>query len=375
MRAPPRLVLTAALAALLVPVLAPAVATAGPDGKPAPGTARSPAEIAARATLDRWLAAQNGGALADYAALYAPGFQGVKRVGKTTKKMNRAAWLKDRKAMFKAPMKVGAADVKVTLPAADAAVGPTLELTQTWAAGAFADTGLKRITLDPAGALIVAEEMVSSRVMLTDGACLTALYPGASLAREQTGVDDGKRHVAAITVLDLGGRWACQVDVEREDGVDVSVAVLAFGKAWATRGRVELDYGVSEDPGNEESTGGTVTLARLALHATIPVLAVTRAVRKSGPQYSDGEEETTLYRADGDDLVELLAYASKGSSGEADSGTTCTLDVGDKRSKGWLDVAVACVTSEVQWAAGETEPKESREVTRYRWDGTTYAER
>ena len=41
-------------------------------------------------------AAQNGRAYADYAALYAPSFAGVKRVGKVTRKMNRAAWLKDR---------------------------------------------------------------------------------------------------------------------------------------------------------------------------------------------------------------------------------------------------------------------------------------
>jgi hypothetical protein len=64
------------------------------------------------------LAAQNQGRYDDYAALYAPGFAGVKRVGKTVKAMNRAAWLKDRKAMFKAKLEVSARDVVIAPPAA-----------------------------------------------------------------------------------------------------------------------------------------------------------------------------------------------------------------------------------------------------------------
>lgn len=369
-----RLVLTALV---LVPLTAaPRAADAGPgDRGPIGNGARPAAEVAARATLDRWLAAQNDGRYDDYAALYAPGFAGVKRVGKATKKMNRAAWLKDRKAMFKAAFKVGATDVKVTLPAAGAAGGAVLEFTQHWASGAFADVGPKRIVLDAAGAQIVAEELLSSRPLLTEPACLVGLFPGASMKKKVTGPDDGARRVRLVDVRDLGSRSSCRVLVEREGGVDVAVGVFAYGKKWELRGRLDLDYeeAIAQDEG-DEYVEGDVTVEPLALHASIPAVTVIKEVRRGGPQFNTSALETTLYRVDGDAFESLLSWESGGDTGEADHVRTCELDVGERRTKGWPDLTLTCTTSHVEWAAGEDEPTEETETTRYRWDGSTYAE-
>lgn len=369
----PRLVVAVALVSL-VPV---GPAAAGPDSKPvlAHG-AVSPTEAAARATLDRWLAAQNQGKYDDYAALYASDFAGIKRVGKTAKKMTRAAWLKDRKAMFKARLDVTARDLVVTAPPAGAATGVTLDFTQTWVSGSYGDVGPKRIVLDASNSTIVSEELLSSRPILTEVACASALFPGASLKRKVTGADDGARPIAGVAVRDLGGRWACKVMVTDESSTEVALGVLAFGKRWDVKGRLELRYDV-EEAADAWSNGrdGEVELEPLALHATIPTVRVVHDVREYGPEHGKSDATTTLYRVDGDELVELLSWKDGGTTGEGDDVTRCELDVGDKKVGGWPDLTLTCTRSVVQWALGENEPTESTEVTRYRWDGSTYAER
>ena len=369
----PRLVVAAALASLV----SVGSTAAGPDSKPVLAAGgRSPAETAARATLDRWLAAQNQGKYDDYAALYAPDFAGVKRVGKTAKKMTRAAWLKDRKAMFKARLDVTARDLVVTVPPPGATTGATLEFVQTWVSGSYGDVGPKRIVLDASNSTIVGEELLSSRPILTEVACATALFPGASLKRKVTGADDGARPIAGVAVRDLGGRWGCKVMVTRDGGTDVALGVLAFGKRWEVKGRLDLDY--DEEPAADEGdeyTSGDVSLEPFALHPTIAVIEVVKDTKRGGPQYETRATTTTLYRADGDELVELVSWEDGGTSGEADDGKRCELAVADKRVGGWPDLTLTCTQSSVQWAAGETEPNESTEVTRYRWDGSTYAER
>lgn len=335
----------------------------------------APAEAAARATVARWLAAQNAGRFDDYAALYAPAFEGVKRVGKTPKKMNRAAWLKDRKAMFKAAMQVGAIDVTVTLPAPGTTGGATVDFTQTWASGAFADTGPKRLVLDAAGALIVREELLSSRPVLTEAACLPALYPGASLKRKVTGADDGARPVRLVDVRDLGGRWTCRVLVEREGGNDVAIGLFAFGKRWAVKDRLDLDYDVGRDGDSPSFVDGDVTVEPLPLHPGVPVVQVIKEIQRGGSEYSTSALTTTLYRVDGSDFRELLSWESGGAAGEADKTVSCDLKPEARKSKGWPDLALACTTTEANWQEPDTEPTEATETTRYRWDGDTYVER
>jgi hypothetical protein len=352
----------------------PVVADPAPVGAPIGGPVGS-SEAAARALLDRWLAAQNQGRYDDYAALYAPGFAGVKRVGKTVKAMNRAAWLKDRKAMFKAKLEVSARDVVIAPPAAGAATGVTLTFTQTWRSGRYGDVGPKRIVLDPTNRSILSEELLTSRPLLTETACLQALHPGASLARKRTAADDGARAITGVAVTDLGGRWACQVDVLDSGTVEVAIGILRFGKRWDLAGRLDLTYDHAPAAAEgDESTGGQVAVAPIALHASVPTIVVTRELRADGPQYAKREVTTTIYRVDGSDLVELLSWDDGGSTGEADDVTRCELEVGAKRTAGWPALTLRCTATTVQWAAGDTEPTETTTATRYRWDGARYSE-
>lgn len=358
---------------------APPAAPAGPPASPPVGPPASPpvspTEAAARALLDRWLAAQNQGRFEDYAALYAPGFTGVKRVGKTVKAMDRAAWLKDRKAMFKARLDVAARDLVIAPAAAGAATGAVLTFTQTWISGSFGDVGPKRLVLDATQTHIVSEELLTSRPLLTEPACVRALHPGASFARKRTGVDDGARPITGVEVTDLGGRWACQVAVTDAGATEVAVGVLAFGKRWQLKGRVDLahDEAPAADPG-DTSTSGRVEVAPIALHPTVPTIAVIHERREDGPQYSKREATTTIYRVDGNALVDLLSWDDGGTTGEADDVTRCELEVGAQRTAGWPALTLTCTASTVQWAAGETEPTETTTATRYRWDGSRYVD-
>ena len=68
-------------------------------------TKSDPDDDKAKAIVERWLAAQNAGDFAAYEALYAKKFQGTRRSGNKVVTLDRAGWMRDRKRMFKAPMK------------------------------------------------------------------------------------------------------------------------------------------------------------------------------------------------------------------------------------------------------------------------------
>jgi hypothetical protein len=320
----------------------------------------------ARALVDRWLAAQNQGRFDDYAAIYADTFLGTKRVGATTRTMDRAAWLKDRKAMFRAPMTVAATDVKVTA----AAGAIVVELTQTWRQGDFADLGHKRLTLDPAGARILAEEMLDSHVLLTEGACLGAIYPGASWARRTNGAADLDRKVLGVSVLDLGARSICQVDVQGNDEVHVTVAAFTFAKRWTRGGSVDLSY--AKEPGPDQGEiSGAVSVTPLALGAGELAIDVTRGTLATGPMLDDSHAEHTIYRVMATDLVELLAYESSVSGGEEETTDRCELTIEPKVRRGWHDLTVECTHTQSSWH-GQDPVDDTTETRRYRWDGATY---
>lgn len=110
--------------------------------------------------VTRWLAAQNARDFDAYARLYAAKFTGIKRSGGRTRKMDRGAWLVDRKGMFERPFGVEATDVRAV--AESGLVAVTFE--QTWQSAAYRDVGPKILTLvEEGGELRIArEEMVSS---------------------------------------------------------------------------------------------------------------------------------------------------------------------------------------------------------------------
>ncbi|HKE20698.1 MAG TPA: nuclear transport factor 2 family protein [Kofleriaceae bacterium] len=161
--APPRQAGSTAAAA---PAPAPAATHAdAAGGAPAPGHAI--AAERARAVLDAWLAAQNGGDFAAYEKLYASRFEGVKRVGKRVKRFARAGWMEDRKRMFGKPMDVEAREPAISTAAASADV----RFTQRWRSGRFEDLGPKRLLLVAEGdqLRIAREEMLRSDVVSAGG--------------------------------------------------------------------------------------------------------------------------------------------------------------------------------------------------------------
>jgi hypothetical protein len=152
----------------------PAKGVAKPAPKPSPAT-----EQEVRSFLARWLAAQNEGKFDDYQALYAEKFQGVRRSGPRVRYLNRETWMGDRQRMFRKPMKVAVADLKIAIGASVTNV----HFTQTWESGKYKDQGPKRIQLVSArsGWFIAQEEMLASQVAPRNaaGGDFLLVYAGA----------------------------------------------------------------------------------------------------------------------------------------------------------------------------------------------------
>jgi hypothetical protein len=118
-----------------------------------------------RLVIDAWLSAQNTADFRAYESLYAPRFEGVRRSGTQTARLDRSRWMREREGMFKHTMEVKADDVVI----ATSHEGADVRLVQTWSSGAYRDEGPKHMVLARvAGNLKIArEEMVSSTVAPT----------------------------------------------------------------------------------------------------------------------------------------------------------------------------------------------------------------
>lgn len=139
-------------------------------------TAPAPENTPAHQLLARWLVTQNEGRFDDYAALYAVGFQGIKRSGARVRRFDRSGWLIDRRAMFGVAMHVHTRDVVVT----PRARGAVVRFTQVFRAGRYHDEGVKELHLVEEGGrlLITREEMLQSRLGTTARPA-SELAPGA----------------------------------------------------------------------------------------------------------------------------------------------------------------------------------------------------
>jgi ketosteroid isomerase-like protein len=145
-------------ALLLALALLAGPAAAHADSPPTPPG--PPDEAAVRALVARWLDAQNKGDFAAYRALYAPSFHGIRRSGGRTVVLDHDGWLRDRERMFKKPMKVTAADVRVTPAGALARAA----FVQEFSSGTYADRGRKEIDVAVIGGApaIAREELLES---------------------------------------------------------------------------------------------------------------------------------------------------------------------------------------------------------------------
>jgi hypothetical protein len=134
-----------------------------PDAASPAAVDRRIPEAEVRKLLDEWLAAQNEGSFARYEALYADRFQGVRRSGPRTVRLDRRGWVEDRKRMFGKPMKVEIAELELARTSTDARA----RFRQTWASANYKDVGAKQLLLvkTPAGLRIAREEMLDSTIV------------------------------------------------------------------------------------------------------------------------------------------------------------------------------------------------------------------
>lgn len=122
----------------------------------------------ARAVVDKWLAAQNAGAFAEYEKLYAPRFRGIRRSGAKTVALDRAEWMRERGKLFKTKMVVSIDKLVV-----DSTGGRSrVHFVQTFASGTYKDVGDKELVI--VGDRIVREEMLSSSKDGADGSVCSA---------------------------------------------------------------------------------------------------------------------------------------------------------------------------------------------------------
>jgi hypothetical protein len=117
----------------------------------------------ARKVLDGWLAAQNDGDFAAYQALYADRFEGIRRSGSQTARLDRARWMKERERMFREKPKVEAKEVAISV----VPDGASISFVQSWMTPAYRDEGPKLIVLTRGkdALRISREEMLHSNVI------------------------------------------------------------------------------------------------------------------------------------------------------------------------------------------------------------------
>lgn len=256
----------------------PAKVATEPSSKPTVA-----AEQKVRAVLERWLTAQNEGKFDDYQALYAERFQGVRRSGPRVRYLNREGWIRDRQRMFRKPMKVAMADVKIAV----GAIVTNVYFTQTWESGKYKDRGPKRIQLvsDGKGWSIAQEEMLSSQVaprnavggdflLVYEGAPVLATEPDTSWGQGPRSLDGFVGHQDASSARLPGNlkRWQGQkLEMFDKEGSRCTAKVSGFeltAQAEWHFGTVQAwrEESVAEQEIAEEvwSQGGVLLLAKLS---------------------------------------------------------------------------------------------------------------
>lgn len=365
----------------------PAPAAPAPAAKPAPATTPDTTKVA-KDFVTTWLAAQNQGNFAAYEALYAPGFTGTKRVGKVQKTFDREGWLQDRKGMFRAPMSVEATELVVT----GAPPIITIDLTQRWEQGTFADVGTKRLVIDVYRSAdpILREDMLSSRKALARQSCLLALFPEARGGR--TSADKRAAKVVEVVPLELGGEVAaCRVDTREPEAEETQVVLAALAPSadkehkraggWKEVGRQRYSFeDTKQSAPDDEPFDSEESLDVATLQAGPKQIAlwVEKKRKEGGNMHSLRKADVGIWRATREGFDELLTYESWAKGGEADSGHECTLATLDKVSKGFFDLELTCVDSEGNWHSEDPDQNgvtESTETVLYRWDGSSYQER
>jgi hypothetical protein len=358
-------VIVGALSATLATVVVVSPAAAEPQ------PASRPERDQAAALVGRWRDAQVRGDWPSYEALYAPTFTGVRRVGTKATTFNRAGWLKDRKAMFKAAMKVEATNLAVT---ADG-VMLIVELDQYWEQGLYADVGRKRITIALTDGLIASEELLTSTPYLSVAACLKAMYPTGK--RGRIGAAKTAAAISSTIVVPVGDRFACAVEHATRDATakTIEVAGIRRAKGWVVADKVS--HSVTVETGGTAGQGGHVELAELELGARAGlIVALTES--EHDDMHRNERTVSALYLLDDASLTEVLRWDSTTAADVEDTRTTeCTIGIAPGTKDGMANLERTCTKSWGDWWNEDESQrgiKTETDTARFVWDGSTYVE-
>jgi len=140
---------------------------------------KDPRLAQAEKLVELWKSSQNQRNFDAYSALYAPTFQGTKRVGERRFRFARKGWLLDRQSMFTPGLEVGVSGLELKLSGRNVVAF----FEQSFTTPSYRDRGRKLLAFAPAGDSwqIVREEMLDS-VVLGGGGSVKSL-PGFFYAR------------------------------------------------------------------------------------------------------------------------------------------------------------------------------------------------
>jgi hypothetical protein len=242
------------------------------EAKPVAIPARRVQPAAVQAFLDAWLKAQNDQDFDTYESLYASRFEGVRRSGARTVRLDRTGWIADRKRMFKKRMSVELRDVEIE----PFATGAAVRFTQRWASGKYEDIGPKLmvIVLEGDALRMAREEMLSSQLL--DAA---ATDTGLADARFAFVIAAGEPYV----VLDTTSQKPAQLELVSDDD-----PVIIKGTVQAS----ELPPEVASWQGERVTDGACV--AKIVDFAVIGRMyphfgtrAVWAGAEEEGPAYTE----------------------------------------------------------------------------------------
>lgn len=234
-----------------------------------------PDVLAAYGVVGRWLDAQNQRRFDAYAALYAPGFDGIKRTAKGAEtRLDLAGWKADRKKMFAGKSLSVEIYGEEYGREKDGAI--TVVFQQVFRSGGYGDTGFKILQLrkGAGGALQIAHEEIDN---------VKPLDAGANIAGGTRRIDGVFPSSFAAQVVGSGG--PCKDEI--------CTARLRFGAGKDER---EVVIGLYQNNAEGESTGDYAATVRA--YSIVPFSALRSAalvVLDNAP--SDKPAELLLRRA------------------------------------------------------------------------------
>lgn len=273
------------------------------------------AQEIARAVVNRWASAQNESSIEKYSTLFAEDFVGIRRAGRKRTKLKRAAWLKERRRMFRKSPKIAVTALKTQVIAPDRVEAT---FTQRWTSALYEDIGPKRLLIDIASGLILEEEMISSTVIKNLFAVARALgVKGKASSITCRAVP--KREGLLICVVD-GGDGQLRAEY-------IAALVRKTSAGYTALDTVSGDSEV-ETPEHQEDGGSSLewSFQRIAPHKR--AIVITTSASSEGGwgdgvddfSGSDSSETCTWYAIEEESLHPILEVNSGGHSDQEYSG-------------------------------------------------------